>query len=89
MINSMLFSSVADVLYGAHTSDQLGDIAAKMGITRALIVTDPGIIKFKLLDGALKNLETNGVKVNVYSDVVADPPESVVMAAVSAAQAGI
>ena len=86
MINSMLFSSVADVLYGAHTSDQLGDIAAKMGITRALIVTDPGIIKFKLLDGALKNLETNGVKVNVYSDVVADPPESVVMAAVSAAQ---
>lgn len=86
MINSMLFSSVADVLYGAHTSDQLGDIAAKMGITRALIVTDPGIIKFKLLDGALKNLETNGVKVNVYSDVVADPPECVVMAAVSAAQ---
>ncbi len=86
MINSMLFSSVADVLYGAHTSDQLGDIAAKMGITRALIVTDPGIIKFKLLDGALRNLETNGVKVNVYSDVVADPPESVVMAAVSAAQ---
>lgn len=86
MINSMLFSSVADVLYGAHTSDQLGDIAAKMGITRALIVTDPGIVKFKLLDGALKNLETNGVKVNVYSDVVADPPESVVMAAVSAVQ---
>jgi alcohol dehydrogenase class IV len=86
MINSMLFSSVADVLYGAHTSDQLGDIAAKMGITRALIVTDPGIIKFKLLDGALKNLQTNGVKVNVYSDVVADPPECVVMAAVSAAQ---
>jgi len=82
----MLFSSVADVLYGAHTSDQLGDIAAKMGITRALIVTDPGIIKFKLLDGALKNLQTNGVKVNVYSDVVADPPECVVMAAVSAAQ---
>ena len=57
-----------------------------MGMQRALIVTDPGIIKFGLLDSAVKNLEANNVVLSIYSDVVADPPESVVMDAVAAAQ---
>ncbi len=52
----------------------------------ALVVTDPGIIKFGLLDAAVKNLEANNIALNIYADVVADPPESVVLDAVRAAQ---
>lgn len=87
MNNDFLFSAVADVLSGAGTSGQLGDMAAGMGITRALVVTDPGIIKFGLLDAAVANLEANNIALHIYQDVVADPPEAVVMDAVRVAQA--
>lgn len=86
MNNDFLVSAVADVLSGAGTSGQLGDMAAGMGITRALVVTDPGIIKFGLLDSAVANLEANNIALHIYSDVVADPPEAVVMDAVRVAQ---
>ena len=85
-MNDFLFSAVSDVLIGAGTSQQLGDMASAMGMHRALIVTDPGIIKFGLLDSPVKNLEANNVVLSIYSDVVADPSESVVMDAVAAAQ---
>ena len=86
-MNSFLYSAVSDVLVGPDTSTQLGDLATAMGIQRALIVTDPGIIKFGLLDGAVANLKANNIELSIYSDVIADPPESVVMDAVSSAQA--
>jgi len=86
-MTNFLYSAVSDVLVGPGTSSQLGDLAAAMGIKRALIVTDPGIIKFGLLDAAVTNLKANNIELSIYSDVIADPPESVVMGAVSSAQA--
>ena len=86
-MDSFFYSAVSDVLVGAGTSTQLGDLAESMGIQRALVVTDPGIIKFGLLDGAVANLKANNIELSIYSDVIADPPESVVMDAVSSAQA--
>ena len=86
-MTNFLYSAVSDVLVGPDTSSQLGDLAAAMGIKRALIVTDPGIIKFGLLDAAVTNLKANNIELSIYSDVIADPPESVVMDAVSSAQA--
>ena len=85
-MNEFSFSVVPDVLVGAETSQRLGDITAAMGMQRVLIVTDPGIVQLGLLDGAIKNLESNHVTLSIYSDVVADPPESVVTDAVVAAQ---
>lgn len=85
-MSNFLFSAVSDVLLGPGTSDQLGDMANGMGIKRALIVTDPGIIQFGLLDGAADSLKQNNIESYIYSDVVADPPESVVMDAVRIAQ---
>ena len=85
-MSDFLFSTVSDVLSGPGTSGQLGDMAAGMGIQRALVVTDPGIIKFGLLDAAVANLKANNISLNIYADVVADPPESVVLDAVRAAQ---
>ncbi len=86
-MNNFLYSAVSDVLVGPDTSRQLGDLAAGMGIKRALIVTDPGIIQFGLLDAAIENLKANNIELSIYSDVVADPPESVVIDAVAVAQA--
>ena len=85
-MNNFLHSAVSDALVGPDTSSQLGDIAMAMGIERALVVTDPGIIKFGLLDAAVANLKANNIEFSIYSDVIADPPESVVMDAVASAQ---
>ena len=85
-MNNFLYSAVSDVLVGPGTSSQLGDLTAAMGIKRALIVTDPGIIKFGLLDVAVASLRANNIELSIYSDVIADPPESVVMDAVISAQ---
>lgn len=51
------------------------------------MVTDSGLIKAKLIDGAVASLTAAGVDVTVFSDVLADPPELSVQAAVDAARA--
>ena len=86
-MGNFLFRTVSDVVVGAGCSANLGDILSEMGVRRALIVTDGGIIQFGLLDDALKSLEAHQVDYSIYADVVADPPESVVLDAVKKAQA--
>jgi alcohol dehydrogenase class IV len=86
-MNDFLFSTVSDVVIGAGCSANLGGILSQMGVRRALIVTDGGIVQFGLLDDALKSLQAHQVEYSIYADVVADPPESVVLDAVKKAQA--
>ena len=85
-MNHFKYSAVADVLVGPGTSEQLADLSASLGIRRALIVTDPGIVEFGLLEAALKKFEAKSISVKIYSDVIADPPEAVVLDAVKTAQ---
>jgi alcohol dehydrogenase class IV len=86
-MSNFFFSTVSDVVVGADTSNQLGRMAADLGIKRALIVTDLGIIQLGLLDSAIKSLDIHKIEYSIYSDVIADPPERVVVDAVIAAQA--
>lgn len=65
---------------------RLGELAAGLGISRAFIVTDAGLIKAGLIDGALASLAAAGIAATVFSDVLADPPESSVQAAVETAR---
>ena len=81
------FASVADVRVGAGSSAELGELATKLGLQQALIVTDAGILGCGLLEAALDSLKRCRVAFTIYSEVVADPPESSVLAAVAAARA--
>ena len=67
--------------------NRLGEIANSLGITRLFLVTDAGLIKAGLLEGALASLATAGLIATVFSEVLADPPEVSVQAAVDAARA--
>lgn len=67
---------------GVH---RLGEISKGLGITRVFLVTDSGLVKAGLVSGAIESLETAGLKVKVFSDVLADPPEKSVLEAVAAA----
>jgi alcohol dehydrogenase class IV len=53
---------------------------------RAFIVTDAGFLKTGLVDMPIASLKDAGLTVSVFSDVVADPPEAVVLKAVADAR---
>ena len=65
----------------------LGRYAATLGIKHALVVTDPGLIKCGVPDKGIASLKKLNIEVTTYSDVVADPPESVIMSALEMAKA--
>ena len=87
MVNDFSFASVSDVRIGPGSSAELGDCALNLRISHALVVTDRDILGLGLLDAALQNLKQCGIEVTLFSDVVADPPESVVYAALHLAKA--
>lgn len=66
---------------------RLGEFAHALGASRLLIVTDAGLVKAGLLQPVLAAMAGNGVAATLFSDVLADPPEQSVLAAVAAAKA--
>jgi alcohol dehydrogenase len=64
---------------------RLGEICRSQDISHPLVVTDQGIVQVGLLQQLEDALSQAQLPCSVYSDVVADPPESVVMAAVGQA----
>jgi alcohol dehydrogenase class IV len=57
------------------------------GCKKIAFVTDPIILKLGLADAALAGLKKAGVAVWLFSDVVADPPQELILGAVAAAKA--
>lgn len=83
------FSTVPHIVSEPGSARDLGKhIAARFPtVRRALIVTDPGFLRTGLVEAPRASLEANGMSVRIFSDVVADPPEAVVLNAVEFARA--
>jgi alcohol dehydrogenase len=83
------FSTVAHIVSELGAAARLGEHIAQRfpDARRALLVTDPGFLKTGLVDVPAARLRAAGLTVEVYSKVVADPPEVVVLEAVGAARA--
>lgn len=79
------FETTPKIICEQGAAKRLGEIARDLGMSRVFLVTDIGLMKAGLIDGALTSLSEAGVKVTVFSDVLADPPEVSVQAAVQAA----
>ena len=86
MSQILSFNSVSDISVGIDSSAKLGEAANELGITQVLLVTDPIIVTSGLLDKALANLDSKGIGVTLYDQVIADPPEAVVVEAVAMAR---
>ncbi|MCP8462871.1 iron-containing alcohol dehydrogenase [Pseudomonas sp. ZM23] len=80
------FATTAQILCESGSAARLGDICHERGAQRVLIVTDPGITRLNMLDGVLPGFAAAGVAVEVFDQVLADPPESVVLAAAEQAR---
>ena len=82
------FSTVAHIVSELGAANRLGEHIAQRfpNVRRALLVTDPGFLKTGLVDAPAASMRTAGIDVSIYSNVVADPPEQIVLEAVAAAR---
>ncbi|NNG25018.1 iron-containing alcohol dehydrogenase [Telluria aromaticivorans] len=87
-MTAFAFSTVATILSEPGVTGRLGDVIAERfpAARRILIVTDAGFVRTGLLERPQLSLEQAGMTVAVFSGVVADPPEAIVMDAVDTAR---
>lgn len=64
-------------------SESLGKVARDIGLTKALVVTDPYMLENGPVKGLIKRLEASGVSTSVYGEVQADPTDGNVDQALS------
>jgi len=83
------FSTVPHILCELGAAQRLGPLIADRfpAARNALLVTDAGFLKTGLVDAPVASLKSAGLKVCVCADVVADPPEAVVLKAAATARA--
>lgn len=79
------FETTPKIICEQGAAKRLGEIARGLGMSQVFLVTDIGLMKAGLIDGALTSLSEAGVKFTVFSDVLADPPEVSVQTAIKAA----
>jgi alcohol dehydrogenase len=81
------FATTAQIICEAGAAHRLAALSAERGAKAVLIVTDPGISKLGLLAEVLPGFLLEGVTAQVFDQVLADPPEAIVLSAVEQARA--
>lgn len=83
------FSTVPNIVSETGAARRLGAFVSQQfpNAHRVLIVTDPGFLKTGLVDAPIASLRNAKLDVSVFPDVVADPPEAVILKAVEDARA--
>jgi len=81
-MSGFVFTTTRQLISEPGSVSQLGELCLQLGMQTPVIITDPGIVKVGLLEQAERALKSSNLPVLAYADVQADPPESVVLAAV-------
>ncbi len=85
-MQSLSFQTTRSVIYEDGASEKIGQIMADRACKKIAFVTDAMILKLGLADAALDSLKKAGIAVWLFSDVVADPPEEMILNAVQVAK---
>jgi alcohol dehydrogenase class IV len=85
-MNSFIFQTARCIINEPGATSRLGEIAAGLGMSKVFLVSDNGIAMAGLLDKAVLGLRAGGMEVAVFTDVLADPPESNVLDALKLAR---
>lgn len=79
------FNAAQTILCEPGIASRLGPVVKDRIGSRVLIVTDPGLVQTGILAAVIAGLKAGGVSAETFTDVVADPPQSVVLEAVKLA----
>jgi alcohol dehydrogenase class IV len=87
-MTAFAFSTVPSILSEPGATRRLGELIAERfpGVRRPFIVTDAGFLRTGLLDFPKLSLEQESMAPALFSGVIADPPEAVVLDAIEAAR---
>ena len=80
------FNTTPSLRMGAGLARQLGDIVRPVCGENILFVTDPGMVATGLVGQVVDNLRAAGLRVTVFDQVQADPPEAVILQAADVAR---
>ncbi|MEP1207617.1 MAG: iron-containing alcohol dehydrogenase [Rhizobiaceae bacterium] len=86
-MHAFQFQTTKSILCEVGATAKIGALMAEMGCKKVAFVTDEMILKLGLADAALVGLKSAGVDVHIIDDVVADPPEAMILNAVEEAKA--
>lgn len=81
-MNAFTFRTVPEIINESGAAAKLGELLAlRFAGRKAAVVTDLFLYQSGLLRPALQSLEAHGFAITIVTDVVADPPEHVVLSA--------
>ena len=80
------FHSTRSILLERGGSSNLAKRIVERGGSSVLLITDPGVLSAGLLNKALPQFKEMNLPIQIFSDVVADPPVSVIDGAIEVAQ---
>ncbi|MGB0938153.1 MAG: iron-containing alcohol dehydrogenase [Colwellia sp.] len=81
-----VFSTTKSIISEIGAVERLADLCRQNQINNPLVVTDQGIVKVGLLSQLLASFDKEGLSYHCFDQVIADPPESLVLSAVTFAK---
>ncbi|MEH6635416.1 MAG: iron-containing alcohol dehydrogenase [Halioglobus sp.] len=75
------FNTVARIINGCGSALELANVCRRLGVTRPLLVTDPGLMAIGLVQPVMATLAAEDLEPVVFDQVREDPPEATVLAA--------
>ena len=86
-MHAFQFQTTKSILCEVGATAKIGELMAQMGCKKVAFVTDKIILELGLAAAALDGLKEAGVSPHIIDDVVADPPEAMILKAVEEAKA--
>jgi alcohol dehydrogenase class IV len=67
------------IRFGKGVIDELGPHLKEQGLKKALIVSDPGLVKLPVFENVMTMIRNSGIEVSVFSDIAKNPVKSNVL----------
>jgi alcohol dehydrogenase class IV len=80
------FNTTKSIKFGTGALQDIGAVSHDLSVSRVMLVTDPGMMGTGFIDRAVEHLSAASIASSVFSEVRADPPVSVIDAAVAQAK---
>lgn len=80
------FETTPRIVCEDGAAGRIGETVRARGVTRALVVSDPGLVKAGVIEPALKGLSKANIYAALYPEVAADPPQAMIEAALAHAR---